>query len=92
MIFENHLEVGRQGTELRLQVTYPPRKLRALPVVGELIIDCVIQTHSDTVPMCVQATVNTLVDALLQSKQYQSGNETIQAQLKVAHAITMVIR
>ncbi len=92
MIFENHLEAGRQGTELRLQVTYPPRRLRALPVVGELIIDCVIQTHSDTVPMCVQATVNTLMEALLQSKQYQSGNATIRAQLKVAHVITMVIR
>jgi hypothetical protein len=92
VIFENHLGTGRQGTELRLQVTYPPRRLRALPVVGELIIDCVIQTHSDTVPMCVQATVNTLMDALLQSKQYQSGNATIRAQLKVAHFITMVIR
>jgi hypothetical protein len=92
VIFENHLEAGRQGTELRLQVTYPPRRLRALPVVGELIIDCVIQTHSDTVPMCVQATVNTLMDALLQSKQYQSGNATIRAQLKVAHFITLVIR
>jgi len=92
VIFENHLEAGRQGTELRLQVTYPPRRLRALPVVGELIIDCVIQTHSDTVPMCVQATVNTLMDALLQSKQYQSGNATIRAQLKVAHFTTMVIR
>ena len=92
MIFENHLEAGRQGTELRLQVTYPPRRLRALPVVGELIIDCVIQTHSDTVPMCVQATVNTLLEALLQSKQYQSGNATIRAQLNVAHVITMVIR
>jgi hypothetical protein len=92
VIFENHLGAGRQGTELRLQVTYPPRRLRALPVVGELIIDCVIQTHSDTVPMCVQATVNTLLDALLQSKQYQSGNATIRAQLKVAHFITLVIR
>jgi hypothetical protein len=92
VIFENHLGAGRQGTELRLQVTYPPRRLRALPVVGELIIDCVIQTHSDTVPMCVQATVNTLMDALLQSKQYQSGNATIRAQLKVAHFITLVIR
>jgi hypothetical protein len=32
------------------------------------------------------------LDALLKSEQYKSGTETIQAQLKVAHAITMVIR